>query len=56
MSWLQLRKGSLPFILSDNENYDFDVKFGYYGFIGFVNKVIDYECLRCVLCFRIKEK
>ena len=56
MSWLQPRKGSLPFILSNNDYYDFDVKFRYYGFVGFVNKVIDCECLRCVFCFRNKEK
>ena len=31
MSWLQLRKGGLHFILSDNDNYDFDIKVGRCG-------------------------
>ena len=56
MSWLQPRKGSLHFILSDNNYYDFDVKVRRCGFVGFVNDVIDYGCLECVFCFRIKEK
>ena len=56
ISWLQLRKGGLYFILSDNSNYNFDVKVERCEFVGFVNDVIDYECLRCVFCFRIKEK
>ena len=46
----------MHFILSDNDNYDFDVKVGHCGFVGFVNKVIDCRCLGCVFCFRIKEK
>ena len=33
-----------------------DVKVGRYGFVGFVNDLIDCECLRYVFCFRIKEK
>ena len=44
------------FILSDNNNYDFNVKIGHYGLVGFVKTVIDCGCLRCVFCFRIKEK
>ena len=44
------------FILSDNNNYDFNVKIGCYGLVGFVKTVIDCGCLRCVFCFRIKEK
>ena len=59
MTWLQQRKGGLPFILSDNDNYDYDVKFGRCGSVGFVNEVIDYECLGCIyiyIFFRIKEK
>ena len=28
--------------MSDNDNYDFDVKVGCCGFVGFVNDVIDY--------------
>ena len=56
MSWLQPRKGSLHFILSDNGNYDFDIKVRCCGYVGFVNDVIDCGCLRCVFCFRIKEK
>ena len=45
MSWLQPRKGGLHFILSDNGNYDFDVKVRRCGFLGFVNDVIDCGCL-----------
>ena len=46
----------MHFILSDNDNYDFDVKVRRCGFVGFVNDVIDCECLECVFYFRIKEK
>ena len=42
MSWLQPRKQALHFIMGDNDNYDFDVKVGCCGFVGFVNDVIDY--------------
>ena len=56
MSWLQPRKGDLHFILSDNGNYDFDIKVGHCGFVGFINDVIDCGCLGYVFCFRIKEK
>ena len=56
MSWLQLRKGDMHFILSDNDNYDFDVKVKHCKFIGFVKDVIDFKCLGCVFVFRIKEK
>ena len=56
MSWLQPRKRGLHFILSDNDNYDFDIKVGHCEFMGFVNDVIDRECLECVFYFRIKEK
>ena len=55
MSWLEPRKGSLHFILSDNGNYDFDVKVKRCGFVGFMN-VIDGEYLGCVFFFRVKEK
>ena len=41
MSLLQPRKGGLYFILSDNGNYDFDVKVRRCGFLGFVNDMID---------------
>ena len=34
----------------------FDVKIGCYEFVGFVNNVIDYECLGYVFCFKIKKK
>jgi len=54
MGWIQPRKEGLHFILSDNDNYYFDVKVGRCGFTGFINDVID--CLECVFCFRIKEK
>ena len=56
MSWLQPIKGGLHFILSDNGNYDFDIKVRRYGFVGFVNDEIDCGCLRCVFCFKTKEK
>ena len=55
-SWLKPRKGSLHFILSGNNNYDFYVNAGRCGFVDFVNDVIDCGCLACVFCFRIKEK
>ena len=56
MTWLQPRKGGLHFILSDNSNYDFDIKVERCEFVSFVNDMIDYKCLGCVFCFRIKEK
>ena len=55
ISWLEPRKGSLHFILSGNNNYDFYVNVGRCGFIDFVNDMIDCRCLGCVFCFRIKE-
>ena len=56
MSWLQLRKGGLYFIFSDNNKYDFDVKVRRCEFVSFVNDVIDYGCLGCVFCFTTTEK
>ena len=56
MSWPQPKKGGLHFILNDNENYYFDAKVGCCEFIGFINDVINYGCLECVFCSRIKEK
>jgi len=56
MSWLQRRNGGLHFILSDNDNYDFNIKVRSSRFVGFIKDVIDYGCLRCVFCFRIKDK
>ena len=59
LSWLQLRKKGLHFlhfILSDNGDYDFDVKVGCCEFVGFIYDVINCGCLRCVFCFRIKDK
>ena len=58
MSWLQPRKGGLHFILSDNNNYDFDIKVGSCRFVDFVNNVdvIDCGCLKYAFRFRIKEK
>ena len=50
------KKEGLHFILSDNNNYDFDVKVRYCGFVGFINDMVDYGCLKHVFCFRIKEK
>ena len=49
-------KGGLHFILSDNDNYDFDIKARSCEFVGFANDVIDYGSLECVFCFKIKEK
>ena len=56
LSWLQPRKEGLNFILSDNSDYNFDVNVGCCGFVGFVNDVINRDCLGCVFYFRIKEK
>ena len=56
MNWLQLRKSSLHFILSDNGNYDFDVNVRCCRYVDLVNDVIDYGCLGYVFCFGIKEK
>ena len=44
MSWLQPRKRGLHFILSDNGNYDFDIKVRCCGFVSFINDVIDCGC------------
>ena len=51
MSWLQPRKGGLHFILNDNGIYNFDVKVGHCGFVGFVNDVIECRCLGYVVFF-----
>ena len=56
MSWLQLKKETLHFILGVNGNYDFHIKVGLCKFVGFVNDVINCGCLGYVFCFRIKEK
>ena len=56
LSLLQLRKEGLHFVLSDNDDYNFDVKVERCEFVDFVNDVINCRCLRCVFCFRIKEK
>ena len=56
MIWLQPRKRGPHFILSDNGNYDFNVKVEHCEFVDFVNDVIDCGCLGCEFCFRIKEK
>ena len=56
MSWLQPRKEGLQFILSDNGNYNFHVKVERCGFVDFINDVINYGCLECVFCSRIKEE
>ena len=56
MSWLQSGKEAcifffffdvrgLYFILSDSGNYDFNVKVGHYGIVGFVKAVM--TCLGC---------
>ena len=39
-----VKEGNLNFILSDNGNYDFHVKVGRCGFVGFVNNVINCGC------------
>ena len=46
------KEGGLHFILSDNGNYDFDVKVDHCKLVGFVKDVIDRKCLRCVFCER----
>ena len=51
LSWVQLRKEDLHFILSYNSNYDFDVKMGRCGFVGFVSDVINCECFECAFFF-----
>ena len=48
--------GDMHFILSDNGDYDFDFKVGCCEFVGFIYDVINHGCLRCVFCFRIKDK
>ena len=56
MSWLQLRKETLHFILGVNSNYDFHIKARLCRFVGFVNDVINCGCLGYVFCSKIKEK
>ena len=56
MNWLQPRKRGMHFILSDNGNYDLDIKIGHYGFVDFINDVIHFGCLEYIICFRIKGK
>ena len=46
----------MHFILRDGGNNDFDVKVECCELVGFINDVIEYECLRCVFYFRITEK
>ena len=46
----------MHFILSDNGNYDLDIKIGHYGFVDFINDVIHFGCLEYIICFRIKGK
>ena len=46
----------MHFILSDNDNYNFDFKVKRYRFVGFVKYVIDCGCFGCIFCFRIKEE
>ena len=49
------KERDLHFILDDG-NYDFNVKVDYCKLVSFVKDVIYCRCLRCVFCFRIKEK
>ena len=56
MSWLQPRKGDLHFILSENSNYDFNVRVERCRFVGFINDVIDCKCSGCIFRFKIKGK
>ena len=56
MNWLQPRNGGLHFILNDNSNYDFDVKVERYGFVGFVNDVINCECLGYIYILELRRK
>lgn len=53
MSWLQQKKRGLHFTLNDHDNYNFDIKVKCYGFMSFVNNVI--EC-RWVIYFVLKLK
>ena len=48
----------LYWVTTDNSNYDFDVKVRSCRFVDFVNNVdvIDYGYLKCIFCFRIKNK
>ena len=41
------REGGLHFILSDNGNYDFDVKVERCGLVDFLKAMIDCGCLGC---------
>ena len=50
------KEGDLYFILSDNGNHNIYVKVRHCRFVDFVNDVIDCGCLRCIFCFRIKER
>ena len=50
------KEGCLHFILSDSGNYNFDVKVNRCELVSFVKDVVDCRCLKCVFCFRIKEK
>ena len=56
VSWLQPRKEDLHFILSDNGDYNFDIKIGRCAFVGFLSDVINCRCLECLFCFSIKKK
>ena len=56
LSLLQPRKEGLHFILSDNNDYDFDVKVRRCKFVDFVDDAINHGCLGYIFCFRIKEK
>ena len=49
-------KGGLHFILSDNGNYNFNVKVGCYRFVGFVNDVIDCGCLGYIFVLKLGRK
>ena len=56
MSWLQPMKKGLHFILSDNCNYDFDVKFKHCRFVSFVSDVIDIGIWDVYFILRQKRK
>ena len=50
------KEWGLHFVLSDNGNYDFDVKAKCCRLVSFVKAVIGREYLGCVCCFIIKDK
>ena len=44
------KEGDWHFILSDRDNYDFDIKIGHCKLVGFVKAVIECRCLGYIFC------